>query len=151
MIVAARSLGSELSGKVLRCGIDNTGVVYMLNTGTSGDPDCMVLLRELAELQLRHSFDVVASWVPREMNIRSDLLSRLQGGAQAAAARSEARFWTPCRARLRRRSCAPSTSACDAAALQRLRRQQCRHTAAASTTTASSSVPLETSRCPSTT
>ena len=76
----------------------------MLNTGTSADPDCMCLLRELAELQELHNFDVVGSWVPREMNVRSDLLSRLQGGKEAADARARAQFLTPCRARFLRRN-----------------------------------------------
>ena len=68
----------------------------MINSGTSLDPHCMALLRELSDLSARYSFDVVASWVPREFNERSDLLSRLQGGAAAACARAKAQSLTPC-------------------------------------------------------
>ena len=97
IVRAARRLGPKFSGHILRAGVDNTGVVYMINKGSSKDPDCMRLLIELAELQARYEFDLVASWVPREFNIRADLLSRLQGGQEAAAEREKDRYLTPCR------------------------------------------------------
>ena len=103
VVRAARRHGHLFTNRILRAGIDNTGVVYMINKGSSCDPDCMVLLHELAELQALHQFDVVASWVPREFNVRSDLLSRLQGGPMAAAARAKDQYWTPCRRASQRR------------------------------------------------
>ena len=103
IVRAARRLGPTFSGHLVRAGVDNTGVVYMINKGSSKDPDCMQLLIELAELQARFRFDLVASWVPREFNVRSDLLSRLQGGQEAAVEREKDRYWTPCRLASRRR------------------------------------------------
>jgi hypothetical protein len=99
----ARRYGHLFTNRILRAGIDNTGMVYMINKGSSCDPDRMLLLHELAELQALHQFDVVASWVPQEFNVRSDLLSRLQGGQMAAAARAKDQYWTPCRRASRRR------------------------------------------------
>ena len=90
VIMAAREFGHTWENAIIRAGIDNAGVVYMINSGTSTDTHCMVLLRELAELQRKFKFDVVASWVPREFNIRSDLLSRLQDIDAANVNRAEA-------------------------------------------------------------
>ena len=90
VIMAAREFGHTWKNAIIRAGIDNAGVVYMINSGTSTDTHCMVLLRELAELQRKFKFDVVASWVPREFNIRSDLLSRLQDIDAANVNRAEA-------------------------------------------------------------
>lgn len=80
VVVACRRFGSEWSGHIVRTGIDNTGVVYMINSGSSRDPSCMVLLRELADIQRLHEFDLVASWVPRFYNDHSDTLTHQQVG-----------------------------------------------------------------------
>ena len=47
IVCAARRLGPTFSDHVVRAGVDNTGVVYMINKGSSKDPDCMRLLIEL--------------------------------------------------------------------------------------------------------
>ena len=52
----------------------------MINSGSSRDLHCMVLLRELADLQRKHQFDVIASWVPRFFNDHSDFLTHQQVG-----------------------------------------------------------------------
>ena len=71
---------SEWAGKIVRTGIDNTGVVFMINSGSSRDDHCMTLLRRLADMQRVHGFDVVASWVPRFFNQHSDALTHMQVG-----------------------------------------------------------------------
>ena len=76
-LMAARAHCSEWSHKLVRCGLDNAGCVYMINSGSSVAPDCADLLRELADLQAEHSFEILASWVPREFNEAADSLSRL--------------------------------------------------------------------------
>ena len=83
----------------------------MINKGSSKDPDCMKLLQELTGLEARFQFDVMASWVPREFNVRADLLSRLQGGRKAAGEREKDRYWTPCRRASRRGKWRGSTTA----------------------------------------
>ena len=75
---------------VIRFGIDNTSIVYMINAGSSCDPDCNALMRELADLQRSFNFDVVASWTPRVFNDHADYLSRLQVGWTAQGAHNRA-------------------------------------------------------------
>lgn len=95
VLMAARDRGSEWAGNIIRFGIDNTSVVYMINSGSSRDEFCMQLLRELADLQMSHSFDIVASWCPRLFNDRADALSRLQVSWTAPGSRGRAQSWQP--------------------------------------------------------
>ena len=97
VVLAAREFGSTWTGSIIRAGIDNTSVVYMGNSGTCRSPDCMNLLRELADLERAHAFDVVFSWVPRYFNDRSDALSRLQAEWTPLSAGVRARFSQPSR------------------------------------------------------
>ena len=78
VVLAAREFAPSWRGCIVRAGIDNTSVVYMGNSGTCRAKDCMRLLRELADLQRLHAFDVLFSWCPRYFNDRADALSRLQ-------------------------------------------------------------------------
>lgn len=76
IIVAARRHGEEWRGRIIRFGVDNQSVVYMVNSGKSKCDHCQSLLRELSELERRFKFRSLSSWVPREFNVTSDLLSR---------------------------------------------------------------------------
>ena len=76
IIVAARRHGHEWSGSIVRFGVDNQSVVYMINSGKSKCDHCQSLLRELSELERQFQFRSLSSWVPREFNVVSDLLSR---------------------------------------------------------------------------
>ena len=57
---------------------DNESVVAVLSSGTSRDPDLMVLLRYLALLAVHHSFSFTASSVRGKSNPVADALSRFQ-------------------------------------------------------------------------
>jgi hypothetical protein len=107
--LAAKEFGSQWRNKIIRTGIDNTGVVYMLNSGSAATPDCAALLRQIADLEADHMFSIVASWVPREFNIVADTASRdLRELAQAQLKNvralglqpgaSQARYPSACRA-----------------------------------------------------
>ena len=85
VIEAASRHGQDWSGSLIRVGLDNTGAVYALNTGSTTDVPAQGLLRRLADLSDRHQFDIVASWVPREHNVTSDILSRLAGAPHLRA------------------------------------------------------------------
>ena len=76
IIVAARRHRHEWNGRIVRFGVDNQSVVYMINSGKSKCDHCQCLLRELSELERRYQFRSISSWVPREFNVVSDLLSR---------------------------------------------------------------------------
>jgi len=76
VLLACKEFGHTWQGKIIRCGIDNAGAVYMLNSGSAGQPDCADLLRQIADYQLKYDFDIVATWVPREFNEAADSLSR---------------------------------------------------------------------------
>jgi hypothetical protein len=80
VLQACHKFKSEWTGKIVRAGVDNMGVVFMINSGSSRDTDCMVLLRELSELQRIYGFDLVASWVPHFFYLRSDALTHMQVG-----------------------------------------------------------------------
>lgn len=57
----------------------------MINSGSSRDTHCMILLRELSELQQIYGFDLVASWVLCFLNQRSDALTHMQVGWSMSA------------------------------------------------------------------
>jgi hypothetical protein len=48
----------------------------MLNSGAAAAADCALLLRQIAELESKYDFTIVASWVPREFNVAADTASR---------------------------------------------------------------------------
>jgi len=70
--------GPLLSGRILRCGLDNSGDVYAVNKLSSSCPAMMSLLRRIARAQCLHNFDVVAVHVNREFNKLSDGTTRWQ-------------------------------------------------------------------------
>ena len=76
VIQAAQRHGASWAGKLVRVGLDNTGAVYCINSGSTSDVPSQALLRQLSDVMSIHQFDIVASWVPRESNVISDTLSR---------------------------------------------------------------------------
>ena len=76
VLLAARACGASWRGKVVRFGVDNSGVVDVLNRGRARKANARGLLRELGDLQAIHGFELVAAWVPREFNEVADGLSR---------------------------------------------------------------------------
>ena len=76
VIVAARQNGPSWRGRTVIHGTDNTGVVYGINAGRVHTHLGRVLMRELADLQEKHQFEILARWIPRELNEVADGLSR---------------------------------------------------------------------------
>ena len=78
IVVAAYLWGSQWSSRRVEFFCDNESVVAVLSSGTSRDPNLMILLRYLALLAVRHSFSFKASSVPGKANSVADALSRFQ-------------------------------------------------------------------------
>ena len=76
VIAAARANGAAWRGRVVVFGTDNTGVVFGINAGRVHTHVGRALMRELAMLQERHHFAIIGQWVPRELNVVADSLSR---------------------------------------------------------------------------
>ena len=76
MLQACKEFGATWKGKIVRAGVDNAGVVYMINSGNAAAPDCADLLRQIADLEADFDFTLIASWVPREFNVVADTASR---------------------------------------------------------------------------
>jgi hypothetical protein len=76
VLLACKEFGSQWQGKIIRTGIDNAGVVYMINSGGAATANCSHLLRQIADLEAQFDFTVIASWVPREFNVAADTASR---------------------------------------------------------------------------
>ena len=89
-VLAAREFGNLGRNALVCFGIDNTLVVYMLNSGLSRDPLCNALMRELAGSMRKYEFDIVASWTPQGFNDHADFLSRDQVGWTARGAHARA-------------------------------------------------------------
>ena len=78
IVVAAYLWGPGWASRWVEFLCDNESVVAVLSSGTSRDPDLMVLLRYLALLAVRHSFSFTASSVRGKSNPVADALSRFQ-------------------------------------------------------------------------
>jgi len=74
--MAAAMYSHQWRGKVVRFGVDSAPVVSMINSGSSRDPDCMRLLRELTDMTFRHDFDMIAVHVTRSRNALADEATR---------------------------------------------------------------------------
>ena len=86
VVMAARACGATWQGKLIRFGVDNTGVVDVLNLGRARKVHARTLLRELGDLQAEHGFEIVGDWVPREFNELADGISRQMTLPEATAA-----------------------------------------------------------------
>ena len=78
IVVAAYLWGPGWASRRVEFLCDNESVVAVLSSGTSRDPDLMVLLLYLALLAVRHSFSFTASSVRGKSNPVADALSRFQ-------------------------------------------------------------------------
>ena len=76
LVQAVRCHGAKWRGKLLNVATDNTGVVYAINAGRAKSHAARQLMRDLADLLQKYDIDIAAQWVPRELNVVADLLSR---------------------------------------------------------------------------
>ena len=63
-------------GCLLVFGVDNSGGSMCLNAGRAYSLSARDIMRDLADLQIKHRFTVFGFWVPRELNGVADALSR---------------------------------------------------------------------------
>ena len=77
-VIAAALWGSKWVSKRVKFRSDNKAVIAVLQSGTSRDPNMMVLLRYLSLLAARHSFAFTASSIKGRLNPIADALSRFQ-------------------------------------------------------------------------
>jgi hypothetical protein len=89
VLQACQEFGATWKGKIVRAGVDNAGVVYMINSGNAAAPDCAELLRQIADLEAQFDFTLIASWVPREFNVAADTASRDKRALAQAQLREE--------------------------------------------------------------
>lgn len=78
IVVAAFLWGPQWSSRRVEFLCDNESVVSVLSSGTSRDPNLMVLMHYLALLAVRHSVSFKASSVPGKANSVAHALSRFQ-------------------------------------------------------------------------
>ena len=76
--VAAYVWGPQWVSRRVKILCDNESLVAVLSSGTSRDPDLMVLLHYLALLAVRHSFSFSATSVQGKANPVADALSHFQ-------------------------------------------------------------------------
>ena len=76
MVVAAQLWGHRWATKRVEFCSDNMAVVSVLRSGTSRDPNMMVLLRHLSLIAARQSFAFTASHRAGRDNSIADALSR---------------------------------------------------------------------------
>ena len=76
VVVAASLWGHRWATKLVEFCSDNMAVVSVLSSGTSKDPNMMVLLRNLSLVAARYSFAFTACYTPGRDNSIADALSR---------------------------------------------------------------------------
>ncbi len=76
LVRALRAYGHLFSGLWIAYDTDNKPNVYALNGGTTADDSARPLLQEIVELLRKHSVTLVARWLPRELNILCDAISK---------------------------------------------------------------------------
>lgn len=76
VVIAASLWGHRWASKRVEFCSDNMAVVNVLRSGTTKDPNMMVLLRHLSLVAARHSFAFTASHTPGKDNSIADALSR---------------------------------------------------------------------------
>ena len=73
---AVRRFAPTWRNMLVKVGTDNTGVILGLNAGRLHTPAARAMMIEIADLQDEYHFDLFAQWVPRELNVVADKLSR---------------------------------------------------------------------------
>ena len=76
IVAATRANGARWRGRTIVAGTDNTGVVFGLNAGRVHTHRGRRLMRELGDLMQEHQLEIIGAWVPRELNVVADCLSR---------------------------------------------------------------------------
>ena len=101
LVQAVRCHGAKWRGKLLNVATDNTGVVYAINAGRAKSHAARQLMRDVADLLQDYDIDIAAQWVPRELNVVADLLSRQltleQALEQSGVVRGVLVVWCDCR------------------------------------------------------
>ena len=69
-------LASGWKGALVVLATDSTTNAYAINAGSSTTETRMAWLKRLAEVERATGIDVVALWLPRELNIIPDALSK---------------------------------------------------------------------------
>ena len=83
VIVALRRHGAAWANRRVKFGLDNSGAVFSILAGRAKSKACRRLMREMGDLLAKYRIDVTAHWVPRELNVVADLLSRQIGYGEA--------------------------------------------------------------------
>ncbi|GLC37339.1 hypothetical protein PLESTM_000570700 [Pleodorina starrii] len=73
---ALQSWGPQLASKRVLVRCDNTQAVAAINRGASRLPDSRAISRQIAELAVRHGFELRAEHISGSDNVRADSLSR---------------------------------------------------------------------------
>ena len=76
LVAAARRDAKNWRGRKVVFGVDNTGVVFGVLAGRVHCYRTRALMRELGDLMQQHQFELFTQWVPRELNVVADTLSR---------------------------------------------------------------------------
>ena len=76
LVAAVREHGRKWRGRLLNVATDNTGAIFSLNAGRAKSRAARQLMRDLADAMQEFEIDIAAQWVPRELNVVADLLSR---------------------------------------------------------------------------
>ena len=77
--------GHPLRGCTVVCGIDNSAVVDIVNSGRSDREDVLELVREIYTAARRYDLRVVCRWLPRWYNYRNDRVAGLETHAEVLA------------------------------------------------------------------
>lgn len=85
-VEAFRRFGPSWRGRCVLLLTDNRGNVFTFMKGSTGrsSPAADALLRELYALGEQHGFTWVCTWIPREVNLAADALSKCADAAAAA-------------------------------------------------------------------
>ena len=78
LVHCMQEYGELLANRIVRFGVDNSGVCYAANKLSSRCPTLMTLLRQLANAQCDHNADAIAVHVSRRFNELADLATRFQ-------------------------------------------------------------------------
>ena len=103
IVIAAAIWGHQWRGKRVKVHCDNMAVVYIVNHGSSKNPDAMHLARCLAFIAAKREFLITATHIKGADNVTADALSRNRydvfhsfhpQAAQEATPVPESRIWS---------------------------------------------------------
>ena len=105
LVHIAEEYGHMFTGRILRCGVDNSGVVFSILRGSTKCKRTQQLLRRLADAQIAHQFTLLCCHVSRSFNLIADKLTRharmqdLNDVLPPGVAVDDSSTWGRCRAR----------------------------------------------------